>query len=291
MDHTYIEEQQVADRYVMGKLPDGEAASFEAHYLSCPQCLDRLEVAEAMRRGFRRAAGEDAARVAAARQLAVVAWLARLGRSRQAAVLTMALLVAVLVPAGLARRERAGRDGELAGVRSALAEERERGAAAAERAGAEAERLRGELAASRQDLDRERETAARASAELAAELERARAPQANVPILFLAAERSGGPAGGGPTFRLRLPPAPGRVVLALEVDPPHHASYRVVLRDAGGGELWRGADLRVNEMGTLSLSLPAALLAPGDYTVAVEGAAPGALPAPPSRFAFRVLPR
>ncbi|HSS50030.1 MAG TPA: zf-HC2 domain-containing protein, partial [Thermoanaerobaculia bacterium] len=102
MNHAEIEEQQIVDRYVRGTLPAEEVARFEEHYLSCQECLDQLDLAEAMNRGFKRAAGQDAIRVAAARQLAVVAWLARLGRSRQAAVLAMMLLVAVLLPWGWA---------------------------------------------------------------------------------------------------------------------------------------------------------------------------------------------
>src|SRR6185295_14428367 len=124
MDHTYIDEQHVVDRYVRGTLPAEEAARFEEHYLSCQDCLDQLDLAESMKRGFQRAAGQDAARVVASRQLAFVAWLARLGRSRQAAVLAMTLLVAALLPWGLAQRKIADRDRELTQTRSALEQER-----------------------------------------------------------------------------------------------------------------------------------------------------------------------
>ncbi|HEY4562152.1 MAG TPA: zf-HC2 domain-containing protein, partial [Thermoanaerobaculia bacterium] len=110
MNHTDVEEQNLVDRYVMGKLSADEAERFEDHYLSCPECLDRLELAESMQRGFRRAVGQDAARLAAARQLALVAWLSRLGRSRQMAALVMALLVVAILPAGLALRQIGERD-------------------------------------------------------------------------------------------------------------------------------------------------------------------------------------
>ena len=237
---------------------------------------DKLDLAESMNRGFKRAAGQDAVRVAAVvRQLAVVAWLARLGRSRQAAVLAMALLVAVLLPWGLAVRSISERDRELATTRAALEQER---STASSRGTAEAERLRSELQASQRDLARERE-----------QLAQSRQPQGNVPILFLNTER-GGASAGGPTVRLRLPSSPGWIVLALEIDPPHQPSYQVVLRDAGGREVWRGGGLRIDERDSLSLTLPSSLLAPGDYTLAVEGLAPGHQPAAAGRFAFRVLP-
>ena len=83
--------------------------------------------------------------------------------------------------------------------------------------------------------------------------------------------------------------APGTVVLALQLEGPFEPSYRVVLRDAQGHELWRGDGLQVNEMEALSLSLPASLLAPGDYLLLAEASTqpPGRTPA---RFTFRVLP-
>ncbi len=274
MNHTEIEERQIAELYLMGKLPPGEAATFEEHYLSCQECLDRLELAESMERGFKRAAGQDAARVAATRQIAVLAWLSRLGRSRQMAFLAMAVLVVGVLPGLLGLREVRERDRELAATRSVLEQEREQErqkSTAGSRTEEEARRLQAELEASRRDLERERQARASADEQLAD----ARRPQGNVPILFLNPERGG----GEPTHRLRLPKTPGWIVLALEVDPPHRPSYRAVLRDAKGQELWRGDGLQLNEMETLSLSLPSTLLAPGDYTVEVDG----------RRFTFRVL--
>lgn len=280
MDHTYIEERQIAERYVMGKLPPEEAARFEEHYLSCQECLDRLELSESMERGFKRAAGQDAVRVAATRQIAVLAWLSRLSRSRQMGFLLTIFLAVLLVPGLLSYREIAERNQELTETRTALEREKERSTAGS-RTAAEVEKLRTELDASRRDLSREREIAAKATEQLA----QARQPQGNVPILFLNSERG---AEGDPTVRLRLPKTPGWIVLAPEIDPPQEP-YRAILRDAQGRELWRGGDLRLNEMGTLSLTLPSTLLAPGDYTLVVEGAASGARP-PAVRFTFRVLP-
>jgi len=265
MDHTDIEEQQIVDRYVMGKLPAEEAERFEEHFLSCPECLEQLELAESMQRGFKRAAGQDVAQIAAARQLALVAWLSRLSRSRQMAVLAMALLVVAVLPAGLALRELA-RERSATGLRNSE----------------EVGKLRSELDASRHDLTAERQARASAVEQLA----QARQPQRNVPILFLDAERGGA---GESSVRLRLPRTPTWIVLALTIEPPHQPSYSAALLDAHGHELWRGGDLRLNESDSLSLSLPSSLLAPGDYTLAVEGLAPGRKPVLAGRFTFRVL--
>lgn len=263
MNHAEIEERQIPELYLRGKLSSEEAAAFEEHYLHCQECLDRLELAESMERGFKRAAGQDAA----TRQIAILAWLSRLGRSRQMAALAMAVLVVAIVPGLLGLREVREREQELAAVRSALKQERERSAAGSSTA-AEAERRRQELESA---LDRERQARAQADEQLA----EARRPQGNVPILFLNPERGA----AEPTHRLRRPGSSGWIVLALEIDPPHRPSYRAVLRDAKGKEIWRGEGLELNEMETLSLSLPSSLLAPGDYTVEVDG----------RRFTFRIL--
>jgi hypothetical protein len=255
MNHAEIEEQQIVDRYVRGTLPAEEVARFEEHYLSCQDCLDKLDLAEAMNRGFKRAAGQDAVRAAFVQQLAVVAWLARLGRSRQVAVLAMALLVAVLLPLGLAERRIAERDREL---------EKERAAAVG--------RTSSELEASRRELARAQEARDKAVEQLT----QARQPQ-NVPILGLSVERGGGEV--KPPI-LHLPATPGWVVFSLSIEPPYRPSYRVILRGAGGKEVWSGGGFQ-HDGDLLNLTLPSTLLAPGDYILAAEGA---------GRFAFRVLP-
>jgi hypothetical protein len=283
MDHAYIEEHQIADRYVLGTLPADEADRFEDHYLSCPECLDRLNLAESVERGFKRMAGEEAARLTAVRQLALVAWLARLGRQRQITLLLGAFLVLAVLPDGLALRGIAGRERDLAEVRSVLKEERQR-SAAGERSAAEVARLRSELNANRHDLAGERAARARAAEQLA----QAQKPQVNVPIVFLDAERDAGPS-SEPTQRLRQPAA-GSVVFSLPVDSPFRPSYRAVLRDRHGRELWRGTDLKRNEHDTLSWSLPASLVPPGDYSFSIEGMTQGGKPTAAGRITFRVLP-
>lgn len=44
MDHGYIDQYDLVERYLMGKLPDEERARFEDHYADCPECFDRLKI-------------------------------------------------------------------------------------------------------------------------------------------------------------------------------------------------------------------------------------------------------
>jgi hypothetical protein len=258
---------------------------FEDHYLSCPECLDRLELAESLQRGFKRMAGQEAATLVAARQLALVAWLARLGRSRQMAVLVMALLVFAILPAGFVVHRVAGHDQELAQTRSALERERQRSSTEARSAAEATRKLSAELAASRQDAAGAREARAHVEQQLA----QASQPEGNFPIVFLNVERGAGPAGEEPTQRVRRPAA-GRIILTPAIDPPFQPSYRAVLRDRQGHEIWRWQGLQPNERDELSLSVPVSLIPPGDYSLSVEGIMPGAKPKAAGRFTFRVTP-
>ncbi len=104
MDHSYIEEHQIVDRYLMEQLPAEERVSFEDHYVHCSTCLDQLELAEKFQYGFKRATAQEVTRVAVSQQLGLLAWLSRQGRTAQSAWLAALLAVAVL-PAGFLYRD------------------------------------------------------------------------------------------------------------------------------------------------------------------------------------------
>ena len=53
MDHTTIDEQQIPERFLMGKLNEEEQDWFEEHLLHCRECAQRLELAERFRRGIK----------------------------------------------------------------------------------------------------------------------------------------------------------------------------------------------------------------------------------------------
>lgn len=105
MDHDWIEREQIVDRYLMGRTTPDETASFEEHYLSCETCLEQLEVAESFQTGLKQAVAEDAAKTAVAGRLGLLAWLARTARSPRAGLVAGALLIALVLPLGVAYRQ------------------------------------------------------------------------------------------------------------------------------------------------------------------------------------------
>src|SRR3954453_10617906 len=97
MDHTYIENSGLVERYHRGLLPPDEEAEFEEHFVECPQCTEQLELARGLQRGLKTMAAEDAARALGGAGL--FAWLARRGRLAQWGTALAALLIAAALPA------------------------------------------------------------------------------------------------------------------------------------------------------------------------------------------------
>ena len=60
-DHDYIESNQIIDRYILGRLDESEREVFESHFLNCRQCLDELELTEALGRDLKKTVAREAA--------------------------------------------------------------------------------------------------------------------------------------------------------------------------------------------------------------------------------------
>lgn len=261
MDHDILDAENVAERYVTGRLSSAEAARFEEHYLDCPQCCARIEAAERLGRGLARVAAE-ADRRPASRSRPTPAW----------GLAAAALLTVALLPAGWAFREVGLLSADLKTTGAALA------LARAAEAGKPPVALETELRKTRSDL-----------AALARELAGSRKPLLNLPILALAPLRGG--SGDGPVRTLTLPREPGWVALWVEPGDEYPA-YRVTLTDARGTAVFTAPRLAQNDLGALFVAVHSTSLPPGDYRLAVDGLggrAGDAPTAPVARFPVRVV--
>lgn len=198
MNCTFIAENHLADRYVMGQLTAEETERFEDHTMSCDTCLDEIDRAEVMARGFKRVGAEETAKAVMA--VASVGWWQRRRQwlPTAAAIVMTGLALAIFLP-------RTPWDTEDPGAKSSS--------------------------------------------------------RVNTPVVYLQPERS---SEAPPSRQLRLPTDHGPVVLVLELDPPHYPSYSAVV-ERSGREIWNGAGLELGERDSVTLSLGAGLLAPGDH--------------------------
>jgi hypothetical protein len=285
MDHSYVEEQDLAESYLAGRLSESERDAFEAHYFACETCLERLETAEGFREGMLQVAAEDLTLAAAVRvRIGLLAGLAALSLRHRLALAGALLLLAVLPGLWLAGRNR-GLERQLAAVSAGA--ERQRAALetrlhALEQAGAgDRRRLAGEL---------ERERQARAAAGTR-ERVAARHPEVNVPIFLLAAVRSGEGVDREPVNQILLSATAGSVILTFEHATIDYPAYRASLHAADGKEIWQARGLHPDSRDTLVLLLPASMLQPGVYRLTIEGARDGGKGSAVAACPFRVVRR
>jgi hypothetical protein len=92
MEHSFIEQTDVIDRYVRGTMPPAERFEFEEHFLDCQECLEQLEIARSLREGIKVCAAQPIVR--AATQPRVSRWFSW----RPAAAAALAVLLISAIP-------------------------------------------------------------------------------------------------------------------------------------------------------------------------------------------------
>jgi hypothetical protein len=256
MDHAYIEEHGLIDLYHRGQLPPEEEAGFEEHFVGCPDCQERLQMARGFQRGLKTVVAEDVAKAG------LLTWLLR--RPRRTWIALAALVVAAVLPVL----------GYLAGSRGADPMNTE----ASWRQLFEKERQ------STEDLRQRLEESERQRlAQVTPEPTAAPSPLVNTPVFLLTAVR-----GEGETPSVEV--ESGYFSLAVDAgDDPRFESYRVTITDAQGKRAFREAGLKPNALEALLLTFPVGFFKPGEYRLVLEGVKPGGGAAELSGYSFRIV--
>lgn len=290
MDHHYIEEQNIPDRYLLGKLPAEERARFEEHFIDCRECLDRLETTEDFRGALRAVAVEDAMRgFAQVGLLARILRKARLNNVRRAALLLGAIMLLAAMPLALwiIERDRA-RDDQAQFTSTELQRQYEESRQRAERLERELQESQRHSAEQRGQLEAQLERERQERARLADELEKLKRPQVAAPVFILSVARSGG--AGPPVNRISLPRSAPRIILSPEMEPgPDLQSYRATLRTADNRTIWSASNLRLNSKDALNLSFNTSLFNPGDYLLTLEGLTQQGSYVPVAKYPFQTV--
>jgi hypothetical protein len=286
MNHRLIEDENVAELYVTGRLSAQDEEDFESHLLECSDCRDRVAWADDLRTSMRAVAAEDAARATA--QLGFLAWIARRTRTARAGLLMTALVAAAALPIWLqADRLRLARELDEAKAR---AEQAQRPVAPApapvavppadDSDDAEIEKL----AQERSRLERELSASLAQEASLQDRLEKLTRPQINTALYSLGLVR-----GESDTNDVELGSSPEWIVLSLELSQVDHDTYRATLVDRDGKTVWQGSGLRPTGSDTLNILLYSADLKPGAaYRFRLEGLEEGGRAVPAGEIPFRV---
>jgi hypothetical protein len=274
MEHSYIEEHNIADLYLMGKLSAEEGLRFEEHCENCMQCFDQLETIVGMRRGLRIVAGEEVRRSRAYLEAGLLARIARLSRATRAALLAgVILLIALPLGSLILEWSRARRNltraTQIAGEWQRKYEERElamrdlmKEMQARDRQSS-AQQDRATVQPGRERVDHSR---------MPNETEQADVSQAVVPVFALSDRRGEEPDLSRPANRIRLSPSSKWIILLLELGPdPGLQSYRAAISRADGRSIWRASQLKPNSNDALALSFNASRFKPGNYLLTLEG--------------------
>ena len=254
MDHQLIEDTALPERYVTGRLAGPERALFEEHLVDCPICLERIEASEGFAAGLKAASAPvgipASAPLPPRRRAQRSTWLL-------AGACAASLLAVVLTNARLGRLAR-----ELVLERTA---------------GVEA---RAQLNAAQQRLALERTAREAAEARHAAQQQRT---PVRIPVLALMATRGT----TAPALELTSAPEPF-LLLAEREDPPRFQSYVVTVRSTEGVALWQG-HVRPSSRDAVVVALDSGHLAPGTYSLALEGEGAGGRMVPVGRYTFRTV--
>ena len=271
MDHWKIDEENVAERYVAGRLSSPEAAAFEEHFLDCPACCARVETAQRLERGLHRLAEEAA--TALPRSTPPARW----SRSPWPALAAAALLLILFLPAWFFGAR------EIRRLRNEVTSARQAREAPTSRVDpARLAALERELQGARRDLAAETER----RAALAREIEAARQPLANLSVLALTQVRGGLE---GPVRTLPLPRVPGWIALWAEPGDTGFPAYRATFRSGRGAVVFQAGRLKLNDLGALLLMVHSSTLSAGGYRLDIDGLPQDGPPVSVGRFPVQAV--
>ncbi len=264
MDHSYITDHAIVERYVMGLLLPEETAQFEDHYRSCPNCLYNVEAIRDFHIGLKDEPLLDAPPSVRPVQAPPPSpgFMASIVRSGLRPLIWTALgLLLAAIPGLWAFRE----------MRSARVEVRK---STSDYAG-----LRQSFEQSRAEL-----------IGLRGEVSRSAAPLATaIPVFGLAISR-GAETSVNPANRVNVSKekAPW-IVLALEYTPdPAVKRYRAAIVDSAGGLVTNVDPVTPATSESLGIAIRSDALKPGNYRATLEGVTTSGRAAVIARYQFSV---
>jgi hypothetical protein len=279
LDRVWATESELVDGYVRGRLPHAEREQFERHYL--PQHRERVAFAKELLRMADEVTNENAAVLPATANTPTESFWAKFLaalRTPQFALGAAAVVALALLGGAWLVRDRVHRQQQLA---QSQTEQRAR-----------EQRLRELEAQVAQQRDR--------NSQLSAELEQLREEQHG-------ASSSIAPGPSRPTIFsylllppvrasteqqvLRIPANISQVQLRMKIERGDYQHYQASLRAVDGGGSWPAASVKAStDKGgvTVSVLIPAAKLARGDYILTLAGIDAGGTAEEIDRYFFRV---
>lgn len=293
MDHEYIREFDLVERYLMGRLAVEETAEFEAHFVDCQECVAQLKTTKALMDGLRIVARERAPEPPSYEFRGLFWWLqpttSRWSLALAAVVLLLVGLVGAVVVSNQIRRSRVEADQ----ARSASAEwerrfeEERQSSSLTEKRHQDSERdLTTQIARLRSELENEHK---QNIGETAGEQGGPKRPQINFPIFVLATTRGNEPATGSPN-KIALPRSPANFVISVPLEGEgSHKVYSMTILVDHNRPIWTESGLKPDRYNSLSVGFNSAFFRSGVYLLILEGVAENGNASVVAKYSIRVL--
>ncbi len=283
MTHSYIEENNITHRYLIGRLSVDEQTGFEEHLVDCPECLDRVQIANRFRRGLRRAVAEDVEQRRVFTQIGLLAWLTHLssGQRRTLYLATIALSVGLPLLIYFGEMRRIQR--ELGQVKTAYADLQRRYAQQQQAAG----RLEEELQAS-EERNRQAELQRQGPGAVASGHSTQSQSNIGLPLFALNTVRDSEAEPSHPANEVSIPRFSRWIILSLEFEPdPAAQFYRATILNQQMQPVWNASNLKLTSKDTIVVSVNTGLLRPGNYMLRLEACTEQGRCHSTARYSFR----
>ena len=287
MDHKYIAELDLVERYLMGRLAAEETAEFEAHFVDCLECVGHLKTTKALIEGLRIVGSEQVSEPRGSEPKGL-SWWSRPAISRWALAAGTLLLVAlagILVVANQNWRLR----GEADQARSASAEwerryegEREVSSLAESKRQDSERDLKTQLAQLRAELENEQKQNTEKKVDHYASLK----PQINSRVFVFGSPRRGEAATA--LNEVTIPRAPANFAISVPLEGEGgYKSYVLTILDDNRRSIWKEGGSTRDDHNSLTVNFPTTFFRAGDYLLKVEGV--GESTAIVGEYSFRVV--
>lgn len=292
MEHKYIDEFDLVERFLTGRLAAEESAEFAEHFVACAECLDRLETTKAFIEGLRTIVSDQVTEPHRYHSRGLLRRLAiAMPRKPFAVAASIVVLVALL---GLIIYFQLNRSRiEAYQAKSAAAqwqnryEEEHQSSSLADKKHQESEReLSGQVAQLRGQLEDERK---QKLTDLGTEHRGPIRPEINPGILVLNSVRGRAPSPDS-TNELTLPRSAESFMISLRLEGEGgYKDYRMTIFDDHSHLVWKHSGLKPNNRNSLWVRFPSSLFRRSDYLLTVEGVAADGQMSVVGEYSFRVL--
>lgn len=293
MNHKYIDDLDIIDRYLMGNLPADESEHFEEHFVSCSRCADQMEANRDLIQGLRLVASQESSEVQSGSLRGPTRYSRHVVSRRWLALASaFLLLVAVVGAIAISRIRLSMREADQA--KSVATEwehryeEEQQSASLIDEKHQETEReLAAELNRLRAELENKR---TQAQSDIARQYAFSVQPQINLPIIGLQSAR-GNASQPNSTRELDLPSSPSSFVISLALEGAGgYKAYRMTIL-SDGREIWERGGLKPNQYNSLLVGFNSTFFRNGNYVLTVEGIAGDDRTSVVGMYFLRVLKR